>query len=68
MICVTLLWKKIIPLNSIRKVEKQTGLFAGWKISTAYKGVIIHYNKYDEFLISPDKELIFISEINNRIQ
>jgi len=68
LICVTLFWKKTIPLNSIRKVEKQTGLFGGWKISTAYKGVIIHYNKYDELLISPDKELIFISEINNRIQ
>ena len=68
LICVTLFWKKIIPLNSFRKVEKQTGLFAGWKISTAYKGVIIHYNKYDELLISPDREQIFISEINNRIQ
>ena len=60
--------KKKIPLNSIRKVEKQIGLFAGWKISTAYKGVIIHYNKYDELLISPDKEQIFISEINHRFQ
>jgi hypothetical protein len=68
LICETFFWKKIIPLNSFRKVEKQTGLFAGWKISTAYKGVIIHYNKYDELLISPDREQIFISEINNRIQ
>ena len=68
LICETFFLKKIIPLNSIRKVEKQTGLFAGWKISTAYKGVIIHYNKYDELLISPDREQIFISEINNRIQ
>ncbi len=68
LICETFFWKKIIPLNSFRKVEKQTGLFAGWKISTAYKGVIIHYNTYDELLISPDREQIFISEINNRIQ
>jgi hypothetical protein len=56
LICETFFWKKIIPLNSFRKVEKQTGLFAGWKISTAYKGVIIHYNKYDELLISPDRQ------------
>lgn len=68
LICETFFWKKTIPLNSIRKVEKQIGLFAGWRISTTNKGVIIHYNKYDELLISPDKEQIFISEINNRIQ
>jgi hypothetical protein len=68
LICETFFLKKKIPLNSIRKVEKQIGLFAGWKISTAYKGVIIHYNKYDELLISPDKEQIFISEINHRFQ
>ena len=68
LICGTFYWKKRIPFTSIRKVEKQIGLFAGWKISTANKGVIIHYNKYDELLISPDREQIFISEINNRIQ
>jgi len=67
LICKTFYWKKSIPLNLIRKVEKQTNLFAGWKISTAYKGVIVHYNKYDELLISPENELGFINELNKRI-
>ena len=67
LICETLYWKKRIPIRSIRKVEKQAGLFAGWKISTSFKGVIVSYNKYDELLISPENELVFISEINNRI-
>jgi len=67
LICKTFYWKKSIPLNLIRKVEKQTNLFAGWKISTAYKGVIVHYNKYYELLISPENELGFINELNKRI-
>jgi hypothetical protein len=67
LICETFFWKKTISINSIRKVEKQNGLFAGWKISTSYKGVIIQYNKYDEILISPKNEHLFIIEINNRI-
>ena len=67
LICETFYWKKKIPITSIRKVEKQVGLFAGWKISTSFKGVIVTYNKYDELLISPENELFFISEINNRI-
>ena len=67
LICKTFYWKKSIPLNLIRKVEKQTNLFAGWKISTAYKGVIVHYNKYDELLISPENELGFINELHKRI-
>jgi hypothetical protein len=67
LICKTFYWKKSIPLNLIRKVEKQTNIFAGWKISTAYKGVIVHYNKYDELLISPENELGFINELNKRI-
>jgi energy-coupling factor transporter transmembrane protein EcfT len=65
--CKTFVWKKTIPLDTIRKVEKQNYLFSGWKISTAYKGIIIHYNKFDELLISPEKEAIFMEEILDRI-
>jgi hypothetical protein len=68
LICGTFFWRKYIPLNSIRKVEKQIGLFAGWKLSTAFKGVIVHYNKYDELLISPEKEADFIEQINLKLE
>jgi hypothetical protein len=37
LICETFYWKKRIQLDAIQKVEKQTNLFAGWKISTAHK-------------------------------
>lgn len=66
--CKTFIWKKTIPLETIRKVEKQDYLFSGWKISTAYRGIIIHYNKFDELLISPEKEAVFIEEILDRIK
>jgi hypothetical protein len=65
--CITFIWKKTIPLETIRKVEKQDYLFSGWKISTAHSGIIIHYDKFDELLISPEKEVVFIEEILERI-
>lgn len=68
LICKTFYWKKKIPFNLIRKVEKQSGLYAGWKINTAYKSLIVYYNKYDELLISPENELAFIEELTKRLE
>lgn len=68
LICKSLFFKKVIPYQTIRKVEKQTGIYAGIKFSTAWKGLIVHYNKFDEVLISPEKESEFIREITSRIQ
>jgi energy-coupling factor transporter transmembrane protein EcfT len=66
--CKSLIFKKEIPYSSIRKVEKQQGIYAGVKFSTAWKGIIVHYNKYDELLISPENEEIFIVKIQERIE
>ena len=66
--CKSLIFKKEIPYSSIRKVEKQQGIYAGVKFSTAWKGIIVHYNKYDELLISPENEEIFIAKIHERIE
>ena len=65
--CKSLIFKKEIPYSSIKKVEKQQGIYAGVKFSTAWKGIIVHYNKYDELLISPENEEIFIVKIQERI-
>lgn len=67
LICKSLIFKKTIPYSSIRKVEKQQGFYAGIKFSTAWKGLIVCYNKYDELLISPENEELFIQELTNRI-
>ena len=37
-------------------------------MSTAAKGLIIHYNSYDELLISPENEDAFIIKLNSKIQ
>jgi hypothetical protein len=66
LICKSLIFKKTIPYSSIRKVEKQQGFYAGLKFSTAWKGLIVYYNKYDELLISPENEEDFIQELTNR--
>ena len=66
--CKSLIFKKEIPYSSIKKVEKQQGIYAGVKFSTAWKGIIVHYNKYDELLISPENEEIFIVKIHERIE
>jgi hypothetical protein len=68
LICKSLIFKKTIPYSTIKKVEKQKGLYAGIKFSTAWKGLIVYYNKYDELLISPEKEELFIDLIYSRIE
>ncbi len=68
LICHHLFFRKTIHFSSIRKVEKHKGLYAGLKMSTAGKeALIIHYNKFDEILISPEDDDKFIVAINKRM-
>jgi hypothetical protein len=70
LICKMLFFKKQIPINTIRKIERANGLYLGWKMNTSWKCLVVHYNKYDELLISPENETEFIREItrlNNSI-
>jgi uncharacterized membrane protein YdbT with pleckstrin-like domain len=66
LICKCLFFKREIPYSNIRKVEKQTGIYAGIKFSTAWRGLVVYYNKYDDLLISPEKELEFMHEIQKK--
>jgi hypothetical protein len=65
--CKSLVFTKEISYSSIRKIERQKGIYAGIKFSTAWKGIIVHYNKYDELLISPENEELFLEKITERI-
>jgi hypothetical protein len=67
LVCRSLFFKRSIPYLAIRKIEKQKGLYAGLKFSTAWKGLIVHYNKYDELLISPEREEEFVIELELRL-
>lgn len=45
--------KGSINISDITKLELNQTKYVGLKIATARKGIIIHYNKYDELYISP---------------
>jgi hypothetical protein len=67
LVCQTMyFFKKTIPISSIRRFEKSNGFYAGWKMSTSWNCLIIHYNTYDELLISPENEELFIAEVERR--
>jgi hypothetical protein len=63
LVCHIIGFKKKIPLNEITKIETQKGLYAGLKINTAWKGLVVSYGKWDEILISPAQEQLFIETI-----
>jgi hypothetical protein len=61
LLCQSMGFKKKIYYNTFQKIEPANGLYAGWKMSTAWKCMVVHYNKYDELLISPQDEAAFIA-------
>ena len=67
LLCQTMyVFKKRIPISSIHSFEKANGFYAGVKMSTAWKCLIMKYGKYKELLISPENEELFISEVERR--
>lgn len=69
--CRSGIFKKELEISSIRKIEKSAKLYVGWKLGLALKGIVIHYNKFDDLYISPLDEKEFINtllEINPEIQ
>lgn len=58
--------KKIIPIKSIREIEKYNGFLPPTllKLGLNHKGIVIRYNKYDDIYISPKELSSFIKELN----
>jgi hypothetical protein len=63
LVCHIFGFKKRIRLSEIRRIEPQKGYYAGLKINTAWKGIVVSYGKWDEILISPAQEQLFIETI-----
>ena len=63
LVCHIFGFKKRIRVSEIRRIEPQKGLYAGFKINTAWKGLVVSYGKWDEILISPAQEQLFIETI-----
>ena len=67
LVCQTMyFFKKRINIKAIRKFEKSNGFYAGWKMSTSWNCIIMHYDTYEELLISPENEELFIAEVERR--
>lgn len=63
LVCHIFGFKKRIRVSEIRRIEPQKGLYAGLKINTAWKGLVVSYGKWDEILISPAQDQLFIETI-----
>lgn len=61
--CHIIGFRKKISIKEITKIEQQKGLYAGLKINTAWKGLVVSYGKWDEILISPADEAEFIAAV-----
>ncbi len=66
LICKFGFFKKEIEYSQIRKIESGTQIYAGWKMALALKGIIIHYNRFDDLLVSPEEQDRFIEELKKR--
>jgi hypothetical protein len=63
LVCHIFGFKKKIPLKEITKIEPQKGIYAGLKINTSWRGIVVYYGTWNEILISPSDESGFIAAI-----
>jgi len=66
LVCHSFGFKKRIRVSEIRRIKPQNGFYAGLKINTAWKGMVVTYGKWDEILISPAQEQQFIETIKTK--
>ncbi len=58
---------KKISYQAIKKIEKNKGLYIGWKLSLALDGLIIYFHDGKELFISPENLDQFIDDLEQRI-
>lgn len=58
-------FRGIIAIDSIKKIERHSGLMVPvtFKPALNTKGLIIHYNNFDDIYISPKQEESFLEEL-----
>jgi hypothetical protein len=54
-----------IAIENIRKIQRHSGIIVPvtFKPALNTKGLIIHYNSFDDIYISPKKEDLFLEEL-----
>lgn len=58
---------KKITYQAIKNIERNKGLYIGWKLSLALEGLIIYYHNGNELFISPENLDQFIDDLEQRI-
>lgn len=66
LVCHSFGFKKRVRVSEIRRIEPKNGFYAGLKINTAWKGIVVTYGKWDEILISPAQEQQFIEALKTK--
>ena len=58
-------FRGIIAIESIRRIEHHSGIIVPvtFKPALNTKGLIIHYNSFDDIYISPKQEDLFLEEL-----
>ena len=56
-------FNKNIPIRKITKVEVGKTKWVGYKLGLSTKGLIIHYNQYDEIYITPQNQDKFCKQL-----
>lgn len=61
--CIAGFYKERIQIDAIRRIDRDTTMWMGFKLAGARKGIIIYYNTYEEVYLSPDNNDQFIREL-----
>ncbi len=58
-------YKHKVKIETIRKIEYNHTIFVGTttKLGWDSKGLIVHYNKFDDYFISPENKEQFIADL-----
>ena len=65
LVCQILFYKYKVTIETIRKIEYNHTIFVSTttKLGWDNKGLIVHFNKFDDYFISPENKEQFIAEL-----
>lgn len=52
-----------VAILTIRKIERNQTLWAGYKAAAATRGLVIHYNQFDDLYVTPQREDDFLTSL-----
>jgi hypothetical protein len=56
-------WHGRIPIQDIRIIKQRERLWSGLRPALGLQGIVLHYGKWDEIYLSPDRQEEFIEQL-----